>query len=59
LREPEVQHVAQDLACLIDGIWLRAALHPAGPNGADARRAAIAFITNRLNIKIGETPWTS
>lgn len=59
LREPEVQHVAQDLACLIDGIWLRAALHPAGPDGADARRAAIAFITNRLNIKIGETPWTS
>jgi TetR/AcrR family transcriptional regulator, transcriptional repressor of bet genes len=59
LREPEVQHVAQDLACLIDGIWLRAALHPAGPDGADARRAAIAFITNRLSIKIGETPWTS
>jgi hypothetical protein len=30
-----------------------------GPNGADARRAAIEFITNRLNIKIGETPWKS
>lgn len=59
LREPEVQHVAQDLACLIDGIWLRAALHPAGPNGADARRAAIEFIARRLKIKIGETPWTS
>jgi TetR/AcrR family transcriptional regulator, transcriptional repressor of bet genes len=59
LREPEVQHVAHDLACLIDGIWLRAALNPAGPNGADARRAAIEFITNRLSIKIGETPWTS
>ena len=59
LREPEVQHVAQDLACLIDGMWLRAALHPSGPDGADARRAAIGFITHRLNIKIGETPWTS
>jgi transcriptional repressor BetI len=59
LREPEVQHVAQDLACLIDGVWLRAALNPRGPDGADARRAAIEFITNRLSIKIGETPWTS
>jgi transcriptional repressor BetI len=59
LREPEVQNVAQDLACLIDGIWLRAALNPSGPDGADARRAAIDFITHRLNIKIGETPWTS
>jgi transcriptional repressor BetI len=58
-EEPEVQHVAQDLACLIDGIWLRAAVHPAGPNGADARRAAIDFITRRLKIKVGETPWTS
>jgi TetR/AcrR family transcriptional regulator, transcriptional repressor of bet genes len=59
LREPEVQHVAHDLACLIDGIWLRAALNPAGPNGADARRAATEFITSRLSIKIGDTPWTS
>lgn len=59
LREPELQHVAQDLACLIDGIWLRAALSPSRPNGGDARRAAIEFITHRLNIKIGETPWTS
>lgn len=59
LREPEVQDVAQDLACLIDGIWLRAALNPRGPDGADARRAAIGFITHRLSIKIGETPWTS
>ena len=59
LREPEVQHMAQDLACLIDGIWLRAAVNPKGPNGSDARRAAIEFISNRLNIKIGETPWTS
>ena len=59
LREPEVQRVAQDLACLIDGIWLRAALSQAGPNGADARRAAIEFITSRVRIKIGETPWTS
>lgn len=59
LREPEVQLVAQDLACLIDGIWLRAALTRAGPDGADARRAAVEFITHRLNIKIGETPWTS
>jgi transcriptional repressor BetI len=59
LREPEVQHVAQDLACLIDGIWLRAALNQAAPDGADARRAAIGFLTHRLNVKIGETPWTS
>ncbi|HET6622085.1 MAG TPA: transcriptional regulator BetI [Dongiaceae bacterium] len=59
LREPEVQRVAQDLACLIDGIWLRAALSQAGPNGADARRAAIEFITSRVHIKIGETPWTN
>ena len=59
LREPEVQHMAQDLACLIDGIWLRAAVSPNGPNGSDARRAAIEFISNRLNIKIGETPWAS
>jgi TetR/AcrR family transcriptional repressor of bet genes len=59
LREPEVQRVAQDLACLIDGIWLRAALSQTGPDGADARRAAIDFITHRLSIKIGETPWTS
>jgi transcriptional repressor BetI len=59
LREPEVQHMAQDLACLIDGIWLRAAVSPNGPNGSDARRAAIEFISTRLNIKIGETPWTS
>ncbi|WP_119300944.1 choline-binding transcriptional repressor BetI [Dongia deserti] len=59
LREPEVQHVARDLACLIDGIWLRAALSQHGPDGADARRAAIEFITHRLSIKIGETPWTS
>jgi transcriptional repressor BetI len=59
LREPEVQRVAQDLACLIDGIWLRAALSQAGPNGADARRAAIEFIASRVHIKIGETPWTS
>ena len=59
LREPEVQHVAQDLACLIDGMWLRAAMNPRGPDGADARRAAIDFITHRVNIKIGETPWTS
>ena len=59
LREPEVQQVAQDLACLIDGIWLRAALSRHGPEGPDARRAAIQFITHRLNIKIGDTPWTS
>lgn len=59
LREPEVQNVAQDLACLIDGIWLRAALSRRGPDGVDARRAAIEFIIHRLNIKIGETPWTS
>lgn len=59
LREQELQHVAQDLACLIDGIWLRAALNQAGPDGTDARRAAIDFITHRLNIRIGETPWTS
>ena len=59
LREPEVQHMAQDLACLIDGIWLRAAVSPNGPNGSDARRAAIEFISTRLYIKIGETPWTS
>ena len=59
LREPEVQQVAQDLACLIDGMWLRAALSPRGPDGPNARRAAIQFITHRLNIKIGETPWTS
>jgi TetR/AcrR family transcriptional repressor of bet genes len=59
LREPEVQHVAQDLACLIDGIWLRAALSQSGPNGDEARRAAIDFITSRLGIKVGETPWTS
>lgn len=59
LREPELRHVAQDLACLIDGIWLRAALNQAGPDGADARRAAIDFITHRLNIRVGETPWTS
>jgi transcriptional repressor BetI len=59
LREPDVQRVAQDLACLIDGIWLRAALSQAGPNGADARRAAIEFITSRVRIKIGETPWAS
>jgi transcriptional repressor BetI len=59
LREPDVQRVAQDLACLIDGIWLRAALSQAGPNGADARRAAIEFITSRVRIKVGETPWTS
>jgi TetR/AcrR family transcriptional regulator, transcriptional repressor of bet genes len=59
LRGPEVQEVAQDLACLIDGIWLRAALSRHGPEGPDARRAAIQFITHRLNIKIGETPWTS
>jgi transcriptional repressor BetI len=59
LREPEVQHAAQDLACLIDGIWLRAALTPQRPDGADARRAAIEFITSRVHIKIGETPWTS
>jgi transcriptional repressor BetI len=59
LREPEVQHAAQDLACLIDGIWLRAALTPQRPDGADARRAAIQFIIHRLKIKIGETPWTS
>jgi len=59
LREPEVQHTAQDLACLIDGMWLRAALNARGPDGADARRAAIQFITNRLSIKIGETPWAN
>ena len=59
LRDAEVQHMAQDLACLIDGIWLRAAVSPNGPNGSDARRAAIEFITHRLNIKNGETPWTS
>ena len=59
LREPEVQHVAQDLACLIDGMWLRAALNQAGPDGTDARRAAIDFIAYRLKIKVGETPWTS
>jgi transcriptional repressor BetI len=59
LREPEVQNVAQDLACLIDGMWLRAALSRRGPDGVDARRAAIDFLTHRLNIKIGETPWTS
>lgn len=59
LPEPDVTHVAQDLACLIDGIWLRAALSRSGPNGADARRAATDFISHRLNIKIGELPWTS
>jgi TetR/AcrR family transcriptional regulator, transcriptional repressor of bet genes len=58
LREPEVQNMAQDLACLIDGIWLRAAVSPNGPNGSDARRAAVEFISTRLNIKIGDTPWT-
>jgi transcriptional repressor BetI len=57
LRGPEVQQVAQNLACLIDGIWLRAAVDPAGPNGAEARRAAIDFITHRVKIKVGETPW--
>lgn len=57
LRGAEVQQVAQDLACLIDGIWLRAAVDPAGPNGAEARRAAIDFIAHRVKIKVGETPW--
>lgn len=57
LRGPEVRQVAHDLACLIDGIWLRAAVDPAGPNGAEARRAAIDFITHRVKIKVGETPW--
>jgi transcriptional repressor BetI len=55
----EVQATAHDLACLIDGIWLRAGLNARELNGADARRAAIEFITHRVNIKIGETPWTS
>ena len=55
----QAQRVAQDLACLIDGIWLRAALTHHAPDGADARRAAIEFITHRLKIKIGGTPWTS
>lgn len=55
----EVQQVAQDLACLIDGIWLRAAVDAAGPNGAEARRAAIDFIAHRVKIKVGETPWPS
>lgn len=59
LPAEEVQTVAQDLACLIDGIWLRAALSQRGPDGAEARRAAIDFIGHRLNIKVGETPWTS
>ena len=59
LPEAEVQAVARDLACLIDGIWLRAALRPETPDGADARRAAIDFIRHRLDVKVGAVPWGS
>lgn len=53
----EVEAVARDLACLIDGIWLRAALRSEAPDRADARRAATDFIRHRLNVKIGALPW--
>jgi transcriptional repressor BetI len=53
----EVQGVARDLACLIDGMWLRAALKPERPDGADARRAAVDFIRHRLGVTVGALPW--
>lgn len=59
LPAAEVQAVARDFACLIDGIWLRAALRPEAPEGADARRAAIDFIRHRLGVKVGTVPWGS
>ncbi len=59
LPASEVQAVARDFACLIDGIWLRAALRPEAPEGADARRAAIDFIRHRLGAKVGSVPWGS
>ena len=59
LPAAEVQAVARDFACLIDGIWLRAALRPEAPEGADARRAAIDFIRHRLGVKVGSVPWGS
>ena len=59
LPAAEVQAVARDLACLIDGIWLRAVFRPEAPEGADARRAAIDFIRHRLGAKVGTVPWGS
>jgi TetR/AcrR family transcriptional regulator, transcriptional repressor of bet genes len=57
LPPADVQATARDFACLIDGMWLRAALKPEWPNGVDARRAAIDFIRHRLNVKVGALPW--
>jgi transcriptional repressor BetI len=57
LPATEVQAAARDFACLIDGIWLRAALKPDRPDGADARRAAVDFIRHRLDVKVGALPW--
>lgn len=57
LPSADVQAAARDFAFLIDGMWLRAALKPEQPDGADARRAAVDFIRHRLGVKVGALPW--
>ncbi len=57
LPADEAQAAARDFASLIDGMWLRAALRPGQPDGADARRAAVDFIRHRLGVKVGALPW--
>jgi transcriptional repressor BetI len=44
----EVERVARSLACLIDGIWLRAAMDPTGPDPQAAMACAQDFLDHRL-----------
>ncbi len=48
----EVQAIATLVASLIDGLWLRAALQPTAPDGAQARRLVIDYLNAKLNLNI-------
>lgn len=54
----EVEGLAHSLACLIDGLWLRAALDPAGPDCERAMECMADFLRHRLKIatESGERP---
>lgn len=42
------ERIAHGVACMLDGIWLRAALSRAGPDPAEARALAHDYVDNQL-----------
>ncbi len=51
-KPDQVEEIARNLDYLIDGMWLRAALDPNGPNPAEARRAIGDYLKHRLKIDL-------